>query len=91
MTEEAPGKIAPCVLCASVGLNPVGVKLLESFLDDVEGKLITLPDAVFVAREDVPEALPSECEDEELWRLKTDLVVDLTQPLKPDFLFSSAI
>ena len=51
------------MLCASVGLNPIGVRLLVSCLEDVEGKLMTLPDAVFVAREDASEVFPSECEN----------------------------
>jgi len=80
------------MLCASVGLRPVGVRLLESNLKDLEGKLITLPDAVvFVTGEEPPEVLPPEREDEDLlWRLKADLA-DFSQPFGPDSFLSSAI
>jgi len=54
--------------------DPVGVRLLESYLEDLEGKLMTLPDAVLAIGEDAPEVLPSEREEEDLlWPLKADL------------------
>jgi len=47
MTEEAPDTTTPCTL--------VGARLLESCLDALEGKPMTLPDAVIVTGEADPE------------------------------------
>ena len=56
MTGVAPNKIAPWVLCAPIGANPVGVGVLGSCWEDPGSKLVMLPEVVFMTAEDVPEA-----------------------------------
>lgn len=85
---EAPDIIPAWLLCAPVGVNPVGVRLVGPYVDDPVGKLVALLDAAFATGEEAPAISPLE---RDLLRPFQATLADLYQCFGPDSSLLSVI